>query len=146
MDNTTNEFYPTHLFLQDGTTDRLSSVETTEKRRAAGRRRKGIKLGPMMWITNSSQSVMIRPNVDIPIGWRRGRHNNGHRGLKRSDESRLKMSLSAQARRATDETKKKISITKSKCVWVNNGFVSKHVPVNEIPIGWVRGRIIKHRP
>ena len=41
-------------------------------------------------------------------------------------------------------SKEKISNTMSKLIWINNGIENRRVKPDNIPTGWVKGRLILH--
>ena len=77
--------------------------------------------------------------------------NNPNYGKKFSEETKRKMSEAKK--NMSEETKLKISkaikgerngMFGKRYKWVNNGVVSKHIPLDdEIPEGFIRGRLKK---
>lgn len=88
------------------------------------------KLSPtcgFVWVNNGVKNKFVKPD-DIPEGYIKGRI-----GKKLSQETRIKMS---QSRRGNTNVRGR--------VWVNNGVINKSVYPNEIPDGFVRGKLQKN--
>ena len=74
------------------------------------------------------------------ITWIKGHHH--------SEESRAKIAAAKKGKHLSEETKARMSAAKkgqniwSKGrIWVNNGIINKRVYLNQIPNGFIKGRI-----
>ena len=74
--------------------------------------------------------------------------SEAHKGKKHSSETKQKMSEAHKDKKHSSETKQKMSATmkgkntwSSNTIWVNNGVIAKMVKCDDIPEGFVRGRL-----
>ena len=67
--------------------------------------------------------------------------NNANKGKKLPEETKQKISNTLKGKKLSEETKKKLSKAGKGKVWINNGIISKRVSTDNIPAGFVKGRI-----
>ena len=77
------------------------------------------------------------------IGEAKKGEKNPFYGKHFSDEHKRKLSEAKKGMKLSEETKRKLSDITKKLIWVNNGVISKRVKCDEIPTGFIRGRLKK---
>lgn len=123
-----------------GQTGRIQSDETKEKIRAAAKNRK--------------MSDDIKEKIRLScIGKNKGHFHSIEtkekisqlkKGKKLSDETKIKLSLKSKGRVKTLEERQKLSesLKGRSRMWINNGVKNSCVfKIEDIPIGWVKGRL-----
>ena len=104
-----------------------------------GRRMHDLYAGSI-WINNGPVAKRVKlENGIVPEGWKLGRGRGTTTGMKASDATKLKLSISHLGQKVSLATKLKHSISKFGRVWINNGVINKFVHIENIPDGWQRG-------